>query len=80
MNIPPFLDSTSRQFSEHQVQQTRQIARAHIHVERVIRRAKEYNILDSIPHHYRSVATAIIQTCFALVNLQGPVLSAEDNL
>jgi DDE superfamily endonuclease/Helix-turn-helix of DDE superfamily endonuclease len=79
LNLPPFLNSSSRQFSENQVLQTRSIARARIHVERVIQRAKEYNILDCIPHHYRSASTVILQTCFALVNLQRPVLSCTSS-
>jgi len=80
LNIPPFLDSQSRQFSEQQVMQTRLIARARIHVERVIQRAKQYNILDTIPSHYRNVASIIFQTCFALVNLQSPIVSVDQCL
>jgi DDE superfamily endonuclease/Helix-turn-helix of DDE superfamily endonuclease len=80
LNIPPFLDNQSRQFSEQQVLQTRLIARARIHVERAIQRAKQYNILNIIPSHYRDVASVIFQTCFALVNLQSPIVSVDESL
>jgi len=75
LNMPPFLDSHSRQFSHNQVLQTRSIARARIHVEHVIQRAKQYNILDCISSHHRSIASVIFQPCFALVNLQKSVVS-----
>ena len=46
LNLPPFLESRS-QFSAAEVQQTKMIAKVRIHVERAIRRIKEYHIFDS---------------------------------
>ena len=46
LNLPPFLDSRS-QFSATEVQQIKMIAKLRIHVERAIRRIKEYHIFDS---------------------------------
>ena len=44
LNIPPFL-MQSDQFSKEEVQETQEIAWLRIHVERAIRRVKEYHIL-----------------------------------
>lgn len=43
LNIPPFL--TTPQFTETQVYETQQVAKARIHIERAIRRIKCFNIL-----------------------------------
>ena len=47
LNIPPFLREKPR-FSADDVKKTQQIAKLRIHVERAIRRAKEYHLFDSI--------------------------------
>lgn len=78
LNIPSFLPN-SRQFSHDQVQQSRTISRARIHVERAIQRIKEYNILDCIENHHRNVANKIFQLSVALVNLQTPIIAANSN-
>ncbi|KAK5648114.1 hypothetical protein RI129_003006 [Pyrocoelia pectoralis] len=72
LNIPPFL--TTPQFTEAQVYETRQIAKARIHVERAIRRIKCYNILQIIPQHYMSQISVIFQLCAALTNFQYPLI------
>ena len=72
LNLPPFL--TTPQFTIAQAKLTTKIARARIHVERGIQRIKVFNILNFIPHQYRSCATKIFQVCAAFTNLQGPFL------
>ena len=46
LNIPPFLENQG-QFSTQDVQKTKTIASLRIHVERAIRRVKEYHFFDS---------------------------------
>lgn len=48
LTIPPFLSKTkSLQFTSKEVTETQQIAHLRIHVERAIRRIKEYQIFES---------------------------------
>lgn len=72
LNVPPFLSLP--QFTPAQVEETRRIARARIHVERVIKRLKIFQILEHIPKEYFSKATIIVQVCAVLVNFQTPIL------
>lgn len=72
LNIPPFLSTP--QFTEAQVYETRQIAKAHIHVERAIRRVKCYSILDRIPQYLIPQLSKIFQLCAALTNFQYPLI------
>jgi hypothetical protein len=74
LNIPAFLNSSSRQFTGAQVLTNRTLSRARIHVERSIQRVKEFNILDCIPVHHRQISTRLFQLCCALTNLQNPVM------
>lgn len=76
VNIPPFL--TTAQFSKEQVLETRQIARARIHVERAISRLKSFRILDFLTPNMRVYACKIIQTCAALVNMQYSLLKENE--
>ncbi|XP_046874125.1 uncharacterized protein LOC124466350 isoform X2 [Hypomesus transpacificus] len=71
--IPPFLGPNA-QFSEEEVRQTQEIARLRIHVERAIRRIKEYHIFDRTLH--MTVMGSVNQlwsVCASLTNLQGPL-------
>lgn len=72
LNVPPFL--VNNQFTKEQVQLTTRIARARIHVERAIKRIKDYKILDFIPAHYRSHSSKIFQVCACMVNMQNPLI------
>lgn len=45
LNLPPFLQSQT-QFSAQDVLQTKTIAKVRIHVERAIRRIKEFHLFD----------------------------------
>ncbi|KAK3107108.1 hypothetical protein FSP39_007303 [Pinctada imbricata] len=47
VNIPPFLHSNG-QFTRKEVEQTQVIAKLRIHIERHIRRVKEYHLFDNI--------------------------------
>ena len=47
LNIPPFLNP-SGQFSSEEVEETQAIAKLRIHVERAIRRIKEYHSFDGV--------------------------------
>ena len=70
--IPPFLGANA-QFSEEEVRQTQEIARLRIHVERAMRRIKEYHIFDRT--FYMTVLGSVNQLwsmCARLTNLQGP--------
>ena len=46
LNLPPYL-SSGGQFSSKEVKETKTIAKLRIHVERTIRRIKEYHIYDT---------------------------------
>lgn len=72
LNIPPFL--TLPQFTIEQVKRTETIAKCRIHVERAIRRLKEYRILDFLPQSYCPYADNIIKCIAALTNLQYPLI------
>ena len=61
LNLPLFLESRS-QFSAAEVQQTKMIAKVRIHVERAIRRIKEYHNFDSdIPYSMLGSINSYIQ-------------------
>lgn len=79
LNIPAFLPSDSRKFSADQVVNSRAISRARIHVERAIQRVKEFDMLDCIECHQRSIANRIFQVAVALVNMQSPIISKVIN-
>ena len=47
IHIPAFLDKGKEQFEESQMVETRRIASLRIHVEREMKRIKEFHIFDS---------------------------------
>lgn len=73
VTIPPFLSKTkSMQFSTKQVSETQQIARLRIHVERAIRRVKEYQIFDKVlPLSLAGSINQIWCVCCLMTNLRG---------
>uniref|UniRef100_A0A224Z9Z9 THAP domain containing, apoptosis associated protein 2 family protein n=1 Tax=Rhipicephalus zambeziensis TaxID=60191 RepID=A0A224Z9Z9_9ACAR len=76
--IPPF--KMGSQLSAGDVIATRKIAGARIHVERVIRRIKEFHFLDRpVPITMLDIASKIFRTCAFLCNLQQPIISVKDN-
>ena len=69
--IPPFLNC-EEQFAEEETEQTKQIAMLRIHVERAIRRVKEYHIFDSpISMSLSGSINQIWTVCCLLTNFRG---------
>lgn len=74
LNIPPFLQNQS-QFSVRDVQDTKTIAKLRIHVERAIRRIKEYHIFDSaVPLSMLGTVPQMYTVICLLTNFQGPLI------
>jgi len=75
LNIPPFLGGR-QQMDAVEVVEMQQIASLRIHVERAIRRIKEYDILAAImPALLAGSANQIWIVCCLLTNLQSPLIS-----
>jgi hypothetical protein len=77
--IPPFLRHASNaQFTAEQVTETQKIARLRIHVERAIRRIKEYHIFDGvIPITLAGSINQIWAVCCLLTNFKGPLYHSD---
>ena len=74
LEIPPFLKNKG-QLSEIDNKTTKIIANARIHVERVIGRIKEFQILKSeLQIQFADLLDNILIICAAIVNLQAPVV------
>ena len=79
--IPPFLGkskgcnvSGGKQFTAAEVSNTQEIARLRIHVERAIRRVKEYHFFDRVqPLVLGSSVNQVWSVCYFLTNLKGPL-------
>ena len=75
LNTPPTLGRRS-QMDAVQVVETQQIASLRIHIERAIRRVKEFDILSSIiPATLAGSANQIWTVCALLTNFQSPLIS-----
>ena len=75
LNIPPFLGSR-QQMDAGEVVETQQIASLRIHVERAIRRVKEFDILSgTMPASVAGSANQIWTVCCLLCNFQNPLIS-----
>ena len=73
LNIPPFL-SKHDQFTKEEVEETQEIARLRIHVERAIRRVKEYHIFDSVlPVTIAGSTLQLWTVCCLLTLFRGPL-------
>ena len=71
--IPPFLGPRGK-FSKSEVSETHEIARLRIHVERAIRRIKEYHIFDKVlPLSLAGSSTQLWTVCVLLTNFKGPL-------
>jgi len=71
--IPPFL-GPSGHFTADEVRKTQAIARLRIHVERAIRRIKEYHIFDKVlPMTLVGSVNQLWSVCALLTNFQGPL-------
>ena len=72
--IPLFLTSERSQFEEAEVQDTQQIARLRIHVERAIRRIKENHLFDRVlPLSLAGTINQIWTVSCLLTNFKGPL-------
>lgn len=71
--IPPFLGAKGK-FSSKEVSLTHMIARLRIHIERAIRRVKEYHIFDTvIPLSLAGSVNQMWTVCCILTNFKGPL-------
>ena len=71
LNIPPFLRGKS-QLSEKELIVTRRIASLRIHVERAMKRIKNFHIVDkNIPVTLTDIADRILFVCCVPTNFQG---------
>lgn len=74
---PPIM--TKNKISPKATTLTRRIARARVHVERMIRKLKLFRILRSpIPLTIKPYLNAIVTVCAAIVNLQPSIIKEED--
>lgn len=78
LNIPPFL--MTPQFMPSEVIRTKNIARAQIHVEKVMVRLQNFKILAHISNTLYTRASLVVQLCAALVNFQNPILKEVEHL
>ena len=75
LNIPPFLGHHSQMGGKYVIE-TQQIASLRIHIERVIRRVKEFDIVTGVmPASLAGSANQIWTVCALLTNFQSPLLS-----
>lgn len=73
LNIPPFLTQRD-QFTKEEVEETQEIARLRIHVERAIRHVKEFHIFDSVlPISLAGSALQLWKVCCLLTLFRGPL-------
>ncbi|XP_077523140.1 uncharacterized protein LOC144133976 [Amblyomma americanum] len=76
--MSPFRIPGKRQMSANDVRGTKQVASARVHIERVIRRIKEYHILDKpFPINMLDIADQIFATCARLSNFRRPLLNTK---
>ncbi|XP_042149189.1 uncharacterized protein LOC121837601 [Ixodes scapularis] len=74
--MPSFNKPSEGQMSKMNVTKTRKIASARVHIERVIRRIKEYHILDDgYPVNMADIGDAVFQSCAFLSNFKHPLIA-----
>lgn len=79
INLPSFKPTEGKQFSITEVEKSQKIAVARVHVERVIGRIKSFRIIKHVmPLSLQPLAEKIFRVCAFLVNLQTPVMKADN--
>ncbi|XP_037526103.2 uncharacterized protein LOC119403231 [Rhipicephalus sanguineus] len=74
-HMPPFRIAGEPQMSQQDVEETKRVASARVHIERVIRRIKEFHILDRpFPINMIDLADAVFKTCAYLCNFRGALI------
>ena len=74
LNIPPFLGKRAK-FTAQEELKTRRIAKARIHVERVIERIKKFKLLSgNIPLSLSHISNQLVFVACCLVNFQEPLV------
>ena len=74
LNIPPFLGKRAK-FTAQEELKTRRIAKARIHVERVIERIKKFKLLSgNIPLSLSPISNQLVFVACCLVNFQEPLV------
>lgn len=77
--MPPFNKPSKAQMTKEDVNSAQKIASARVHIERVIRRIKEFHILDSeYPVNVTDIGDAVLQTCAFLCNFKHPLIAEGD--
>ncbi|KAK3911502.1 Neopullulanase [Frankliniella fusca] len=75
--MPPFLGGRT-EFTARELALAKTISAGRIHVERAIRRLREFRILGRIiPSTLMPVCGDMIRTCAFLINFQDPYIPAE---
>lgn len=76
LHMPPFRIPGKAQMSAKDVEATRHVASSRVHIERVIRRIKEFHLLDRpFPINMLDIADAIFTTCSLLSNFRRPLIN-----
>lgn len=76
LNIPDFL-SSKKQFSKSEIENTEQIARLRIHIERMNRRIKENHLFDTpIPLSLTGSVNQLWAVACIMANFNGPLVKA----
>lgn len=74
--MPPGIRGKS-QMTSLEIKQTKRIANVRIHVERVIRRVKQFRLLSqTIPVNLIPLCNDIVTVCCAITNLTGPLVKS----
>jgi hypothetical protein len=75
MYCQPFMSAAIKQFTKEQIEFTRRVASARIHVEKKMEQIKNFRILQGImPLSLSGVADSIFFVCSALTNLLPPLV------
>ena len=75
ISLPPM--KLADQFDETELVETRRIASLRIHVERAMKRIKEYKILRLIPNNMVAIASHLFYVCAFLSNFQCPLVTCK---